>query len=77
MNDQIVSGLLHRKSLKQYLISNKQNIKMFKYLHKKGVVVMVFGTPTINDEIFLKNNLGNDCSLAYVDNILPKENTNK
>ena len=55
----------------------KQNIKMFKYLHKKGVVVMVFGTPTINDEIFLKNNLGNDCSLAYVDNILPKENTNK
>ncbi|MBR3654599.1 MAG: hypothetical protein IKN62_04095 [Elusimicrobia bacterium] len=54
----------------------KQNIAIFKYFHKKGVVIMVYGTPEINDEQFLKNNLGVTCSLAYVDSVLPKDKEN-
>ena len=54
----------------------KQNMNIFKYFHKKGVVIMVYGTPKINDEQFLKDNLGVTCSLAYVDSVLPKDREN-
>ena len=54
----------------------KSNINVFKYFHKKGIVIMVYGTPKINDEQFLKDNLGVTCSLAYVDSVLPKDKNN-
>ncbi len=54
----------------------KQNTDIFKYFHKKGVVIMVYGTPEINDEQILKNNVGVTCSLAYVDSVFPEDKEN-
>lgn len=45
-----------------------QNISVFKYLHNKGVTIMLYGPKEeINNAEFLKEHLGSTVSMAYVD----------